>query len=108
MIILIFAVIVICPYLYSMCLVSPVLKSPYFKEHLSVVAFNITYAIWKNVQFLNMTPMKKAWFMAPIEYSSNGKDMVPMKYNLLVYSPNGKGMVLWKVVFGRGNRHGKR
>ena len=95
MIILIFAIIVICPYLYSMCLVSLVLKNTYFKEHLSVIAFNITYAIWKNVQFLNMTPMKKPWFMAPVEYSSNGKGIkVPMKYNLLVYRPNGKGLVL--------------
>ena len=95
MIILIFAIIVICPYLYSMCLVSLVLKNTCFKELLSVIAFNITYAIWKNVQFLNMTPMKKAWFMGPMEYISNGKDIkVPMKYNLLVYRPNGKGLVL--------------
>ena len=95
MIILIFAIIVICPYLYSMCLVSLVLKNTYFKELLSVIAFNITYAIWKNVQFLNMTPMKKAWFMGPMEYISNGKGIkVSMKYNLLVYRPNGKGLVL--------------
>ena len=29
-----------------------------------------------------------------------------MEYTLMVYSPNGKGMVLWKIVFRNGNGHG--
>ena len=44
--------------------------------------------------------MEKAWFMAPMEYSPFGRDiMVPMDYTPMVNSPNGKGMVLWKIVF---------
>ena len=35
---LIFSIIVICSYLYSVCLFSLVLKDTYFKEHLSLVA----------------------------------------------------------------------
>ena len=34
--------------------------------------------------------------------------MAPMEYTLMVYNSNGKGTVLWKSVFGSGNRHGKR
>ena len=53
--------------------------------------------------------MEKTWFMAPMEYSPMEKDiMAQMEYTLMVYSPNGKGMVLWKIVFRSGNRHGKR
>ena len=38
--------------------------------------------------------MVKAWFMAPKEYSTNGKgNIAPMEYTLMVYSPNGKSMV---------------
>ena len=55
------------------------------------------------------TAMEKAWFIAPMEYSPNGKDiMVPMEYTLTVYSPNGKSMVLWKTVLPSSNRQGKR
>ena len=57
-----------------MCLVSWVLKNTYFKERLSVVAFNIAYTVWKTilrnlnyVKCLNLASMKKAWFMAPME-----------------------------------------
>ena len=38
----------------------------------------------------------------------NGKSLTPIEYALMVYSPNGKGMVLRKIVFRSGNRHGKR
>ena len=39
--------------------------------------------------------MEKAWFMAQMEYSPNGKDiMTPMEYITKVNSPNGKSMVL--------------
>ena len=62
-----------------------------------------TIWVWKTilrdlnyVKCSNIALMKKAWFMAPIEYA------------LMVYSPNGKGMVLRKIVFRSGNRHGKR
>ena len=38
--------------------------------------------------------MEKAWFMAPMEFSPNGKGIAaPMEYTLMVYSPNGKGKV---------------
>ena len=39
--------------------------------------------------------MQKAWFMAHMNNSPNGKHiMAPMKYILIVYNPNGKAMVL--------------
>ena len=39
--------------------------------------------------------MEKAWFMAPVEFSPDGKSITaPMEYTLMVYSPNGKGKVL--------------
>ena len=34
--------------------------------------------------------------------------MVPIEYALMVYSPNRKGMVLWKIVFRSDNGHGQR
>ena len=44
--------------------------------------------------------MEKVWFMASVEYSPNGKDiMAPMDDSPMVYSRNGKAMVLWKIVF---------
>ena len=63
---------------------------------------NIAFAIWKTilrnlhyVQCLNIAPMQKAWLMAP-----NGKRiMASMEYSLITYSPNGRGMVLWNIVF---------
>ena len=61
------------------------------------------------VQCLNLIPMEKAWFMAPMEYSPNGKGiMAPVEYTPMVCSPNGKVMFLWKIIFRRGNGHGKR
>ena len=42
-------------------------------------------------------------------YGPNGECiMAPMEYTLKVYSPKGKGMLLRKIVFQSGNRHGKR
>ena len=39
--------------------------------------------------------MEKAWFMVPMEYNPNGKDiMASAEYTLMVYSDNGKIMVL--------------
>ena len=56
----------------------------------------------------NSAPIEKAWFMVPIEYSPNGKDiMTPIEYTSMVYSPNGKLMFLWNIFFQRGNDHGK-
>ena len=53
--------------------------------------------------------MEKAWFMAPMEYIPNGKGIiVPIEYTLTVYSPNGKDIVSWKIIFRSGNGHGKR
>ena len=34
--------------------------------------------------------------------------MAPMEYTLKDYSPKGKGMLLRRIVFQSGNRHGKR
>ena len=34
--------------------------------------------------------------------------LASMEYTPMVYSPNGKGMVLWKILFWSGNGHGKR
>ena len=46
--------------------------------------------------------MEKVWFMAPTEYNPSGKDiMTPMEFTLIVYSPNGKCMVSWKIAFRR-------
>ena len=47
---LILSAILICSYLYPVCLVSQVLKDTDFKQHLSVVAL-----------CLNRTPIEKAW-----------------------------------------------
>ena len=52
-IMLISFIIVMCSYLYSVCLVCLVLKSSYFKEHLPVVQWllsNTIYAIRKTMQ----------------------------------------------------------
>ena len=39
-------------------------------------------------------------------YEPNGKDiMVPVENILMIYSPNRKGMILWKIVFRSGNGH---
>ena len=44
-----------------------------------------------------------------MEYNTNGKCiMAPVKYILIIYSPNLKCMVLWKIVFEIGNAHGER
>ena len=72
-----------CSYLYSVRLVSLVLKNAYFKEHLSVVAFKYSLSdAWKvilgnlkYVQCLNIALMEKARFMAPMEYNPNGQDI---------------------------------
>ena len=53
--------------------------------------------------------MEKASFLAPVEYSPNGKGiMAPVEYTPFVYSSSGKGTVLWKIHFRSGNGHGKR
>ena len=53
--------------------------------------------------------MKKAWFMAAMEYGHNGQGIrAPVEYTPTVYSPNGKSMFLWNILFQSGNGHGKR
>ena len=80
---LVLSITVMCSYLCSVCLVCRVLNNVYFKGHL--------------------------WFMAPMEHSPNGKGiMAPMEYSPMIYSPSGKIMFLWKILFQRGNGHGKR
>ena len=34
--------------------------------------------------------------------------MTSMKYTFIIYSPNGKGMVLWNIVFPSGNGDDKK
>ena len=42
-------------------------------------------------------------------YGPNGEGiMASMEYILMIYSPKGKGMVLWNIVFPSGYRHVKR
>ena len=56
-----------------------------------------------------MFKCENAWFMAPMEYNRQRKDiMTPMENTLMVYSPNGKGVVLWKIPFRSVNRHCER
>ena len=53
--------------------------------------------------------MEKAQFLAPVEYSPNGKSiMAPMKHTPMIYNLNEKGMVLWKILFRSSNGHGER
>ena len=47
------------------------------------------------VQFLNIAPIEKAWFLPPMEYNPNRKGiMAPVEYSLMVCSPKEKAMVL--------------
>ena len=47
--------------------------------------------------------------MVRMENSPNVKGiMASMKYTTMIYSPNGKSMVLWKILFESDNGHGKR
>ena len=49
--------------------------------------------------------MEKAWFLAPVEHSRTGKDiMAPMEYTHMIYT----GVVLGRIVFRCGNGHCKR
>ena len=81
----------------QVCLVSQILKNTYFKEHLSVVASNYSICDMESkTQEFTICSMFK--------HSPNGKDMVyghigkgivaSMEYILIIYSTNGKGMVL--------------
>ena len=91
---LILSVILMCSYLYPVCLVSQVLKNTDFKEHLSVVAL---------CSMFKHSPNGKV-----MVYGPNGKGiMASMEYILIIYSPNGKDMDLWNIFFPSGNRHGK-
>ena len=60
------SVIVICSYLYPMCLVSRVLKNTYFNEQFSVVASK--YRNLHYVQCLNIVPTEKAWICEILFY----------------------------------------
>ena len=68
------SIIVICSYLYPMCLVFAVLKNTYFKKHFSVVASQ-----WSLCNSENNTLEIKLCLM--FKHSPNGKGMV--------YGPNG-------------------
>ena len=113
MMMLIFSIILMCFYLYSVRLVCRVSNN---KEQLSVVASKYSITIWKTilrnlnyVQCLNIAPMEKAWFMVPMDYSPNGKYIiVPMGYIPKFNNPNGKGTILWWILFRSRNGHVKR
>ena len=60
------SVIVICSYIYPMCLVSRVLKNTYFNEQFSVVASK--YRNLHYVQCLNIVPTEKAWICEILFY----------------------------------------
>ena len=60
------SVIVMCSYLYPVCLVSRVLKNTYFKEQFSVVASK--YRNLHYVQCLNIAPTEKAWICEILFY----------------------------------------
>ena len=79
MMMLILSVILMCSYLYPVCLVSQILKNTDFKEQLSAVALS---SMFKH------SPNGKGMVSGP-----NGKGiMASMEYILIIYSLNGKGM----------------
>ena len=101
MMILIFTIIEMHSCLYSVCLDCLVLKNTYFKEPPWVIASKYSISNTEDnrnlnyVYCLNLALMEKVLFLAPLEYSHNGKGiMVPMKYIFMAYSPKGKDMVL--------------
>ena len=116
MMMLIFTIIVMRLYLFSVCMVCWVLKNMYFKEHPWMIASKYSMCDSENntwefklCSMFKLSPKEKVWFFTPVEYSSNGKGiMAPMEYKPMVYSPNGKGMVSWKILFRSGNGHSKR
>ena len=102
---LIVSVIVMYSYIYTVCLVSRVLKDTYLKKHLSVIASKYSTCDMENKtkEFTLCSVFKYSPNRKGMIYCPNGKDiMVSMEYTLIIYSPNGKTMVLWN------NRHGKR
>ena len=86
MMMLIFAIIVRHSYLYSVLWL--ILKNTYFKEHPWVIVSKYNICNTENnrnlnyVYCLNLAPMKKAWFLAPVEYSRPNEKgiMVPVEY----------------------------
>ena len=68
MVMLTLSVIVMCSYLYPVCLVSRVLKNTYFQEQFSVVASK--YRNLHDVQCLNIAPTEKAWIYEILFYEA--------------------------------------
>ena len=66
MVMLTLSVIVMCSYLYPVCLVSRDLKNTYFKEQLSVVSSK--YRSLHYDQCLNITQTEKAWIYEILFY----------------------------------------
>ena len=75
-------------------------------------AYAIQKTILRNLYYVhcsNLAPMEKAWFIAPMESSPNGKDIMGLlEYTPKVDSPSGEMYVLWKILFQSGHGHGKR
>ena len=114
---LIFSIIVMSSYFYTVCLVCRVLKNTCFKGTPLSGCFQIQHMRYEkqylrnlnHVQCSNLAPVEKAWFMVPMEYSPSGKGIMGlMEYIPMVDSPSGKRYVLWKVLFQSGHGHGKR
>ena len=96
-----------CSYLYSVCLVSHVLKNIHLKEDFSVVVSKYslsdmekTLRSLNHLQCLKIVQMEKAWFMISMEYSRNGKGiMVPIENTLIFYTPIEKGWFSHRLLF---------
>ena len=74
-----------CLHIYSVYLVCRVLKNTYFEKHLSEAA----------PKYSMCSLMEKTLITTPVECRPNEKGiMATMEYTLMVYSANGKDMVL--------------
>ena len=82
MMMLIFSIIVMCSYLYLVCLLYRVLKKTYFKQHLSVVASKYSLSATPNNTQSKLCSMFK--------YGPSGKGIV---YGPNGYNTNGKGIM---------------
>ena len=112
---LIFSVIAMCSHLYSVYLVSRVLKNTYFKEHLLVIASKYTKCGMKTilgnlncVQCLNKVLMEKAWFMVPKEYNPKGKELCSQRNIPSWFIAPMERYGFMKIIFRSGNRQCKR
>ena len=83
MLMLIFSVIVMCSYLFQcVCFVN--FETTHISRNtiqwllpnIPYAQYSITLRNLKNIQYFNIAPMEKEWFMTPMEYSPNGKNII--------------------------------